>query len=161
MQFCARSFVDQVEQELLHARITRLAWPEKCFLAQLDVFLRIERNAHQPLIVAHSLLLRQREQNLLPEILVLQPRIQVAQKLRVLGRTALTEPENRLLAQIRRFALSHREVAQNLLRPRLALLREREQSLLLDVLVTVALQNLLEQSGRAWHLRQPEHGLLA
>src|SRR5689334_24788214 len=169
MPIRARSFVDQIDEELLHARVTRLtepedrllaqvsillvlgdlehfvdrrrlaltlrqneddlllhigivhpvielcqlrnrnsnlARPEQGFLPQLDVFLRIERNVYQPLIVAGALLLRQREQNLLLQILVAEPRIERPQELGILARAALAQPENRLLAQVGRFALS-------------------------------------------------------
>ena len=141
-----------------HAGLTR---PEESLLPQLDVLLGVKGNAHQPLLIARSPLLREGKQNLFLQILIAESRVKSAQKLGILRRPILAKVENCLVAQILRLALPYGEVAKYLLRPRLVLLRYGEQRLLLDVLVTIAHEDFLEEPGRSRHLRKPEHRLLA
>ena len=77
---------------------TGLARPEERLLAQLNVFLGIDRDVHQPLLIPRPTLLREREKNLLFQILIRDPRVKVAQELGIFCRPPLSEPENRLFA---------------------------------------------------------------
>src|SRR5688500_15536784 len=125
-------------------RVVVLAGPEERLLPQLDVLLLVERDAPDPLGVSVAVLLREGEDDLLLQPLVPELRVERLEEGRVLGRVVLAEPEDRLLAQLGRLALAPRVLAEDAAAPRAAVLRQREDGLVLDPLVARALEDVLE-----------------
>src|SRR5688572_29877068 len=68
--------------------------------AQVRAVFRVEGDVEQPAVVAEATHLREREQELLAEVLVVDAAEERAQEVGILLRAPLSEPEDRLLADV-------------------------------------------------------------
>ena len=141
-----------------------LSRPEQRLLADFDVFFRVQRDIHQPAVIVGAAHLREGEDDLVLEIVVLHFGIQILEELRIFGRPTLPDPEDRLLPQIDVGITPRREIPQNCARAGTAMLRQREDRFFLDLGSGLGIaQNRIERGNGfiSRHLREPEHRLLA
>src|SRR5687768_5859773 len=131
--------------------------------AQVRAVFRVEGDVEQPAIVAEATHLREREQDLLAEVLVVDSAEERAQEVGVLLRAALSEPEDRLLADVLGRIRAFRQAAKQRLGSRRVVLVQRMDGLRAEVHVRRRSGDRLESlSGSLGaNLTHPEDRLLA
>src|SRR5205807_2470854 len=141
----------------LGERGSALAGPEQRLLAELDVLGLVPGDLDQPALALSAPGLRDREEDLVFELGLLDGLVQGAEERGVVAPrpVALADPEDRLLPELHRRAGPEGEVPERLLRPGGAVLGEGEDGLVLELLVGSGLENGVERRHRplAAHLR--------
>src|SRR5829696_61099 len=133
---------DELFEELHGARITRLPEPEHRLAPHLAILV-VLRDVHELVDrLAVTTALREHEDQLLLDLRVRHLVVQRCERLRR-GAAILTRPEQRLLTHLRALLRIQRDVHDPLAVAESALLREREDDLLLErVLLHAAIQPL-------------------